>query len=73
MTHEVFHPRILGKMKRINLVIQVVLLGCAGTHSLQQGAAASIDFESQVRPILAEHCFGCHGDEKRKGGLRLSN
>ncbi len=28
-------------------------------------------FESKVRPVLAEHCFGCHGPEKQKGGLRL--
>src|SRR4051794_17661633 len=23
------------------------------------------------RPFLEEHCFGCHGDETQKGGLRL--
>lgn len=31
------------------------------------------DFESKVRPILAEHCFGCHGPEKQKAKLRLDN
>ncbi|HIO65167.1 MAG TPA: DUF1553 domain-containing protein [Planctomycetes bacterium] len=32
-----------------------------------------IDFSRQVRPILSEHCFPCHGpnDESRKAGLRL--
>lgn len=32
-----------------------------------------ISFTSQIRPILSEHCFQCHGpDEKeRKGGIRL--
>src|SRR5258706_11969535 len=29
------------------------------------------DFNRDVRPILAEHCFSCHGPEKQKGGLRL--
>src|SRR6266699_2205763 len=29
------------------------------------------DFERDVRPILAQHCFDCHGPEKHKGGLRL--
>jgi len=33
--------------------------------------AAPIDFESQVRPVLAEHCFKCHGEKKQKGKLRL--
>lgn len=30
-------------------------------------------FTSQVRPILAQHCFKCHGpdDQARKAGLRL--
>jgi len=29
-------------------------------------------YDAQVRPILARHCFKCHGPEERKGGLRLS-
>src|SRR5262245_47959929 len=36
-------------------------------------AQPAIDFNRQVRPILAENCFTCHGpDEKeRKAKLRL--
>ena len=36
-------------------------------------AAAPVDFNREVRPILSEHCFTCHGpdESKRKGGLRL--
>jgi mono/diheme cytochrome c family protein len=30
-------------------------------------------FESQVRPVLVEHCLGCHGDKKVKAGLRLDS
>lgn len=30
-------------------------------------------FESKVRPILADHCFKCHGESKPKGGLRLDS
>jgi cytochrome c553 len=28
-------------------------------------------FEKEVRPILEERCFKCHGPDKQKGGLRL--
>ena len=28
-------------------------------------------FETKVRPVLAEHCFSCHGPKKQMGGLRL--
>src|ERR1700733_15710755 len=36
-------------------------------------AARTVDFNRDVRPILAKNCFSCHGaDEKhREGGLRL--
>ena len=42
----------------------------AATH-LQ--AADAPDFSRDVRPILSQHCFKCHGpdDKARKGGLRL--
>jgi hypothetical protein len=30
-------------------------------------------FETKVRPLLVERCYGCHGDEKQKGGLRLDS
>ncbi len=32
-----------------------------------------IDFNREIRPILSEHCYACHGPDegKRKAGLRL--
>ena len=36
-------------------------------------AASPIDFSREVRPILSENCFFCHGpdEKKREAGLRL--
>jgi hypothetical protein len=30
-------------------------------------------FESQVRPILVDRCFKCHGEKKQSNGLRLDS
>jgi hypothetical protein len=39
-------------------------------HAAEDG----IDFfEKRIRPVLAEHCYDCHGEQKRKGGLRLDS
>ena len=40
---------------------------------LVPGALHAVDFQRDVRPILANHCFKCHGpdDKARKAKLRL--
>ena len=30
-------------------------------------------FENQIRPVLVEACFGCHGDPKESGELRVDS
>jgi len=41
----------------------------------EPAADQAVFFEKQVRPLLAQHCFGCHSDaqKKRKGGLVLDS
>jgi hypothetical protein len=60
---------------RRSLIAATVLVLLAGMSRAGEGTktAPAVDFNRQVRPILSEYCFACHGpDEKaRKGGLRL--
>jgi hypothetical protein len=62
------------------LRIHVVCLGAALAFAVQELPAAEpgpatprVDFAREIRPILAQHCWSCHGpDEKsRKAELRL--
>src|SRR5262245_19801690 len=32
-----------------------------------------IDFRKEIEPILRQHCWRCHGADKRKGGLLLAS
>lgn len=49
--------------------LSTVLLGLLLARSLR----ADVDFTREIRPILAQHCFKCHGIDEgaRKGNLRL--
>jgi len=43
-----------------------------GSHVASASEAPEIvDFQSQVEPILREHCWSCHGSQEQEGDLRL--
>ncbi len=48
-------------------------LSRAGTDEPAASAEQLRFFETQVRPVLAESCNGCHGSTKVKAGLRLDS
>jgi hypothetical protein len=50
--------------------IGAVVAQCVVLVTLAEGVIAS-DFVHEVRPIFKKHCYGCHGEEKQKSGLRL--
>ena len=63
-----------GRNDRVHTaILAAAIASIVGTA----GAAepAPVDFARQVRPILAESCFECHGPDPRgrKGDLRLDS
>jgi hypothetical protein len=57
----------------IALVICAAGLSGASAESRESasGISGSLEFDQEIRPILKENCFSCHGPEKQKGDLRL--
>jgi hypothetical protein len=55
------------------LLIHLLYLVCPTRGGPIHQADDEIDFRRQVQPILARHCFACHGfdEESREAGLRL--
>src|SRR3954463_9366851 len=56
--------------------VAVLFTHAAGGAEPARGAVSAEQvkfFEAHVRPLLAEHCYECHGEKKQKGGLRLDS
>lgn len=52
--------------------ISAMAIGLLFCHSsLTSGANAVIDFDRDIRPLLNDHCAGCHGGVKKKGGFSV--
>src|SRR5687767_2845957 len=39
--------------------------------ALPPAASRAVDYDADVRPILAQNCYSCHGLEAQQSGLRL--
>ncbi|MCO6457765.1 MAG: PSD1 domain-containing protein [Pirellulaceae bacterium] len=42
-------------------------------QSTAQPAAARVDFDRQIQPILSGRCVACHGQDQAESGLRLTS
>ena len=61
----------MKKMLSAVLVSSVPLLSLAAQTPLPQGASPTVDYDKDVKPLLAQNCYSCHGPEVQQSGLRL--
>ncbi|TSA31569.1 MAG: DUF1553 domain-containing protein [Opitutales bacterium] len=54
-------------------VLLAPLLGLAADTTPSPTAAQIEFFEKEVRPVLADNCYKCHGPKKQKSSLRLDS
>mgnify|MGYP001010034272 CR=1 FL=1 len=52
-------------------MLTLALLAAAPLARADDTREARHFFENKIRPILAQHCYECHGEKKQKAGLRL--
>ncbi|MEY4378799.1 MAG: hypothetical protein RLZ85_680, partial [Verrucomicrobiota bacterium] len=49
-------------------------LSASAAEQVATPTAAQLEFfEKEVRPVLADNCYKCHGPKKQKSGLRLDS
>src|SRR5262245_31133732 len=59
-------------MPRLLLVV-LILLNLAWAAPRAAAQPAAVDYNREIRPILSNNCYACHGPDeaKREAGLRL--
>jgi hypothetical protein len=55
------------------LVLIVAVFTCLPAFAEPVSPADIEFFEKQIRPVLSEHCWSCHGPKKQTAGLRLDS
>jgi mono/diheme cytochrome c family protein len=57
---------------RLTVLLSLAVVLSGGAADAAEPQAVEF-FEKNVRPLLAEKCWSCHGQKKQQGGLRLDS
>src|SRR5579859_2977969 len=55
------------------LGVATLAIGASFQQSVKPTPAQASFFETKIRPILANNCYGCHGPTAQLSGLRLDS
>lgn len=62
----------IGSFVRVSMIVACVSVGmCLPSARVSANETGQLRFNRDVRPILAAHCFHCHGPDEAESGLRL--
>ena len=61
----------MQKVLTLLFVSSFALLPLAAQSQLPPPASGPVDYEKDVKPLLAQNCYSCHGPEVQQSGLRL--
>ena len=61
------------KKASTSAAVRLLCLCCLALFSVQstKRSEAAVEFEKDIRPILEENCWHCHGEDEQESGLRL--
>jgi len=65
MSH-VDSPKTFRRLLRLLMICGTLMIAVRA-----MAAGAAVDFNRDIRPILSDNCFKCHGPDKQRSGLRL--
>ena len=58
-------------MKAIILFGAMILGGIWTFFQMGSGPSYTVDYSTQVKPIINKNCISCHGGVKKQGGFSL--
>jgi hypothetical protein len=61
------------RVRAVYLPTLVALAAASTTFAAPPSPADAEFFEKQIRPVLSEQCWSCHGPKKQTAGLRLDS
>ena len=61
----------MGRTSLVRHVGSAILTGLVVATTATAADESAIRFDRDIRPILAENCYACHGPGTQEAGLRL--